>query len=350
MATIRSYVFWRHARVEASSMLAVFRNGRLTKSGNGIDVWFLAQGGTSLLEVPADDRDHVITVSATTRDFQTISVQGIATWRATDALKLAGRIDFSIDSSRGSYRSDPLAQIDTLIDGLIKSAIEMYVAPREVSQVMAEGVGALLAQVEAELARTDRLTTMGIELVGVRLSDLTPSPDLVRALRQPTVERLQQSADEATFKRRANAVEKEAEIAENETKAKIALEQTKSQLIERERHNELAKARALAEKAKIDADSAASTKEVEAQGAAKARALAAAADADAIAKIDEVKLNSERERAEIAKSMPPVVIVAEAFRHGLASAKIGTLNLGPDTMSLVGEKLAEALNSRPKST
>lgn len=90
MATIRSYVFWRHARVEASSMLVVFRNGRLTKSGNGIDVWFLAQGGTSLLEVPADDRDHVITVSATTRDFQTISVQGIATWRAADALKLAG--------------------------------------------------------------------------------------------------------------------------------------------------------------------------------------------------------------------------------------------------------------------
>jgi hypothetical protein len=48
--------------------------------------------------------------------------------------------------------------------------------------------------------------------------------------------------------------------------------------------------------------------------------------------------------------MPAVVVVADAFRHGLASAKIGTLNLGPDTMSLVGEKLAEALNGRSKST
>jgi regulator of protease activity HflC (stomatin/prohibitin superfamily) len=350
MATIRSYVFMRHARVEASSMLVVFQNGQVTRSGSGISVWFLPQGSTSLLEVPADDRDHVITVSATTRDFQIISVQGIATWRAADALKLARRVDFSIDSSRGTYRSDPLSQIDTLLDGLIKSAVEMHVAVRDVSKVMEEGVGALLAQVQAELARTDRLAAIGIELVGVRLSDLTPSPDLVRALKQPTVERLQQTADESTFKRRANAVEKEAEIAENETKAKIALEQTRSQLIDQERQNELAKARALAEKAKIDADSAASTREIEAQSAARVRGLAAVAEADAIGKIDQAKLNSERERAEIAKSMPAVVVVAEAFRHGLASAKIGTLNLGPDTMSLVGEKLAEARNGRPKPT
>jgi len=80
------------------------------------------------------------------------------------------------------------------------------------------------------------------------------------------------------------------------------------------------------------------------------RGLAAVAEADAIAKIDQSRLDSERARAEIAKSMPPVVVVADAFRYGLASAKIGTLNLGPDTMSLVGEKLAEALNGRRKST
>ena len=350
MATIRSYVFLRHARVEASSTLVVYRNGQVTRSGNGISAWFLPQGSTSLLEVPADDRDHVITVSATTRDFQTVSVQGIATWRASDVLRLARRIDFSVDSWSGVYRTDPLAQIDTLLSGLIKSAVEMHVAARDVSQVMAEGVGALLTLVQAELARTDRLSAIGIELVGIRLSDLTPSPDLVRALRQPTVERLQQAADESTFKRRANAVEKEAEIAENDTKAKIALEQTRSQLIDQERQNELAKARAQAEKAKIDADSAASTREVEAQAAAKVRALAAAAEADAIAKVDAVRLAGERERAEIAKAMPPVVVVSEAVRHGLASAKIGTLNLGPDTMSLVGEKLAEALNARPKSS
>lgn len=347
MATIRSYPFLRNARVEASSMLVVYRNGTVAKSGRGLSVWFQPQGATSLVEVPVDDRDHIIAVSAITRDFQIVSVQGVATWRAAEPLRLAERVDFSIDPQRGLFRSDPLAQLSTLFDGLIKTAVETHISARTVAQVLEEGVGALLTQVEAGLKRTDRLAAVGIELVGIRLSDLTPAPELVRALRQPTLERMQQAADEATFKRRANAVEKEAEIAENETKAKIALEQTRELLIDRERQNELARARAVAEKARIDADSAASTKMIEAESAAKARGIAALAEAEAIAKLDEAKLKAERERAEIAKTMPPVVVVSEAIRHGLGSAKIGTLNLGPDTMTLVGTSIAKAMNEKP---
>jgi regulator of protease activity HflC (stomatin/prohibitin superfamily) len=349
MATIRSYIFIRHARVEASSLLAVYRKGRLAKHGRGLSVWFAPQSGASLSEVPADDRDHVIAVSAITRDFQSISVQGVATWRAADAVKLAERLDFSIDNRRGIYHSDPIAQIDTLLDGLIKTAVETHISARTVSQILDEGVGALLTQVQQAIAGTDRLAAVGIELVGIRLSDLTPAPELVRALRQPTVERLQQAADEATFKRRANAVEKEAEIAENETKAKIALEQTRGLLIERERENALAQARALAEKSRIEADSASSVKAIEAEAAARARGIGATAEADAIAKIDTVKLKSEKERADIAQLMPPVAVIAEAIRGGLANAKIGSLNLGPDTMQMVGETLAKAMADRKKT-
>lgn len=349
MATIRSYPFFRNARVEASSMLIAYRNGHLAQSGRGASVWFLKQGATSLVEVPVDDRDHIIAVSAITRDFQIVSVQGVATWRAAEPLKLAERVDFSIEPVRGVFRSDPLSQIATLLDGLIKTAVETYVSARTVAQVLEEGVGALLAQVEAGLKRTDRLAAVGIELVGIRLSDLTPAPELVRALRQPTLERLQQSADEATFKRRANAVEKEAEIAENETKAKIALEQTRGLLIDRERQNAIAQARAVAERAEIDAGSAASTKMIEAESAAKARGVAAIAEADAIAKLDEVKLRTEKERAEVAKTMPPVVVISEAIRDGLARSKIGTLNLGPDTMTLIGDSIAKAVGGdKPK--
>lgn len=348
MATIRSYPFVRYARVEASSLLVVFRNGRIARSGRGMGVWFLPQGTTSLAEVPVDDRDHVIAVSALTRDFQTVSLQGAATWRAADALKLASRIDFSIDSRSGAFRGDPMTQIAALLDGLIKTVVETFVAERTVAQVIDEGIRPLLIQVESAFATASRLSSIGIELVGVRLSDLTPSPDLVRALRQPTVERLQQAADEATFKRRANAVEKEAEIAENETKAKINLEETRAELIDRERQNELAKARATAEKAKIDADSAADTKAIEAEAQAKARGITASAEASALSTLDEVRLKSERERAEIAKALPPVVVLAEALKDGLAHAKIGSLTLGPDTMAQIGDTFAKAMGQPRK--
>jgi regulator of protease activity HflC (stomatin/prohibitin superfamily) len=331
MATIRRYGFINQARVEASGFLAVYRNGKLRHSGRGLAVWFSPQGSASLVEVPADERDHELKITATTRDFQTVSVQGTATWRAAAPLMLADRIDFSLDPSRGAYRADPITQVEALIDGLVTIAVERFVAARTVAEVLSQGVGAILAALEGEVTASPRLSAIGVELSGVRLTSLTPSPDLVRALRQPTVERLQQAADEATFARRAAAVEKEAAIAENETKAKIKLEEERASLIARERDNELARARGASE-----------TAEVTAVGAAKTRQIGSEAEADAIARLDEARLTGERERAEIARTMPEIVVMAEALKHGLASAKIGTLNLGPDVMSQLTAALARA--------
>src|SRR5215472_14020398 len=103
MATIRRYGLFNHARVEASAFLAVFHNGRLRQSGRGAAVWFMPQGATSLVEIPAGERDHQLMISATTRDFQIVSVQGSASWRAADPLALADRVDFTIDPNKGAY-------------------------------------------------------------------------------------------------------------------------------------------------------------------------------------------------------------------------------------------------------
>ena len=86
MAIITRYPFLTQARVEAASFLAVFRQGRLVRSGRGIAAWFATGGPTSLVEIPADDRDHVLNVSATTADFQTVSALGLATWIAKLAI------------------------------------------------------------------------------------------------------------------------------------------------------------------------------------------------------------------------------------------------------------------------
>ena len=332
MATIRHYGLVKQVRVEASAFLAVYRNGRPRKTGRGLAVWFSPQGSTSLVEVPADERDHELQITATTRDFQSVSVQGTATWRAADPLMLSDRIDFSVDLRTGAYRVDPIAQVEGLIDGLVRIAVERFVSTRTVGDVLSAGVGPLLSSFEQDVTGSPRLTAIGVELAGVRLTSLTPSPDLVRALRQPTVEHLQQAADEATFARRAAAVEKEAAIAENETKAKIKLEETRAQLIARERDNEVAQAHAARE-----------TAEVTAEGAAKTRQISALAEAEAIVRLDEARLQGERARAEIARSMPQVVVLADALKQGLGSSHIGTLNLGPDIVSLIGGALSRAV-------
>lgn len=335
MATIHRYPFLQQARVEASQFLAVFRNGRPVTSGRGLAVWFSPVGATSLVEIPADERDHELQISATTRDFQTVSVQGTATWRAASPMTLADRVDFSVDLSTGAWRSDPVTQVEGLIDGLVKIAVERFVSARTVAEVLAAGVGPLLTSLESEVTGSRRLSDIGVELAGVRLTTLTPSPDLMRALRQPTVERLQQAADEATFARRAAAVEKEAAIAENETKARIRLEEERALLIARERDNEVARAEAQSETARVAAE-----------GAARTRQISSEAEALSILKLDDARLKGERERADIARTMPQMVVLAEALKTGLGTSKIGTLNLGPDVVSLISGALAQTANGK----
>jgi regulator of protease activity HflC (stomatin/prohibitin superfamily) len=332
MATIRRYGFFNHARVEASAFLAVYRGGRVDRMGRGLAIWFLPQGATSLVEVPADERDHQLMISATTRDFQTISVQGAATWRAVDPLTLADRIDFSIDPYKGVFRADPLAQVEALIDGLVKVGVEKFISTRDVDDVLRGNVGPLLASLEEEATRSPRLAAIGVELAGLRLTALTPAPDLARALRQPTAERLQQSADEAIFARRAAAVEKEAAIAQNETKPKIRLEEERAALIARERDNDMAEAQSTRE-----------TAEIRAEGEARTKEILARAEADALERLDEARLKGERERAEIAKSMPQVVLLADALKQGLGASHIGTLNFGPDLVTQIGGAFARAV-------
>ena len=50
----------------------------------------------------------------------------------------------------------------------------------------------------------------------MRVAAVAPTSEMEKALQQPTREAIQQDADEATFRRRALAVEKERAIAENE--------------------------------------------------------------------------------------------------------------------------------------
>ena len=58
-----------------------------------------------------------------------------------------------------------------------------------------------------------------------------PEPEVEKALRTPTRERVQQEADKATFERRAVAVERERAIGENELQTQIELARREEQLV-----------------------------------------------------------------------------------------------------------------------
>ena len=314
MAEITRYPWVRHLRSEAASHVLVFRRGERVLAGRGLSLWF-RPNRTSIMEIPADDRDTDFVFQARSRDYQVVTVQGTITWRTAQPEALAARVDFTIDLGTGRLRTDPLDRIASLLIGLAQYQAARYVEHRPVADLLAEGASPVQDGMSAALSADARLRDMGLAVVAVRVAGVSPSADLARALEAPTFERAQGTADEASFARRAMAVEKERAIAENELSTKVELSKRQAALIAQEDEN----ARRMAE------------------GKAQAGRIAAEAEASRIRVVEAARTGAEGERLALLRGVDPAVLQVltwRAFAEKLT--KIETLNVTPDLTAALG--------------
>jgi len=326
MAEISGFGPMRRLRSDANVHIERYRGGRVIQSGRGLAFWFMPDGA-SIAEVPMDDRDLPFLFHSRSKDFQALTVQGLIVWRVVDPKRLAERVNFSIDLARGLYLGQPIDQIATLLTGLSQQLATQYLAEFDVNGILGAGVKPLLERMEAGLIGAARLADMGLEVASVRVADVSPSSELSRALQTPTFERLQQQADQATFERRALAVEKERAIAENELGNQIELARRQKELIAHEDENGRNRATADAAAKKIGAD----------------------AEADRIRVIEQAKADMEKSRVDIYSDLPQGVMMGLAAREFAQKLKsIEHLNITPDILSaLLGDALGRVGPARP---
>ena len=303
MAEIKSYPIIRHLRAEPTSHVLDYRRGTLHREGPGLAFWFRAIS-TAVAEVPVDDRELPFLFHARSADFQELTVQGAINFRVADPLLLARRVDFSIDLDSGRWTQAPLEQVAGLLTQLAQQFVIDEFVRVPVRAILADGVAPIRDRIATGLAGEAALRELGLEIVAVRVAAVTPSSEVEKALRQPTREAIQQNADQATFQRRALAVQSERAIAENELENRIELARRGEELVEREglndRRREEMQAAALL---------------VAAHAADERDALAAAREAASIATVEAARVQAERERAEVQVAMGPQVLLALAVRE-----------------------------------
>lgn len=297
MAEVRRFFWMRHLRAEATSHVLHYRRGQLLREGRGLAFWFYPMAA-AVAEVPVDDRDLNYSFKGRTRDYQEVVVQGVITYRVVDARRLADRVDFAIDLVHGTHKKQPLEQIAILLTGIAQQAGLTVIAKSDVAELMISGFVALPDGLSNALHDNEALAALGLAVETVRIDELKLTPELERALQTPTRETLQQLADEAVFKRRAMAVEKERAIAENELQTQVELAKREESLIAqtgknaRQRIEREAEARrlgvvAVAEDKRIEARASVERAQLETEAeAARKRGLVAAA-------VDEQRLQAE---------------------------------------------------------
>jgi regulator of protease activity HflC (stomatin/prohibitin superfamily) len=340
MADVTRRLFLRHLRGAPTTWVRHHVRGRVKHEGIGQSFWYRPLVGV-LSEVPVDDRELPLLFHARTSDFADVTVQATVTYRVADPALAAGRLDFSVDPHRGVARARPLDQIATLLAELAQQPALDLLARVPLAEALTD-IAAVREAVSAGLRDEARLADVGVAVVSARVVAVRPEPEMERALQTPTREAVQVEADRATYARRAQAVEQERAIAENELQSKIELARREQQLVEQHGANS---------RRRVELEAAAEL--AVAQGKAERSAVLATAEAEkertlAAAKAEGVRAlgfaEAETEAAKLAayRDLPPAVLHALALREVAGQLpEIGQLTVTPDVVTGLLGRLAK---------
>ena len=331
MAEIQRYPIVRHLRAEPSFHILRFRRGKLVASGRGLAFWFRPLN-TSVAEIPMDDRELPFLFHGRAKDFQDTTVQGVVTFRVVDAELAAKRVDFALDLGTGATLKQPLDKLAGLLTELAQQFALGYLAQTGLRHALAEGVAEIRERIWHGFREDAALEAMGLEVVAVRVGAVQPVAEVEKALQIPVREAIQQEADQATFRRRAEAVEQERAGQENELQNQIELTRREAKLIDQKGENEKKRVTDEAEAARIGAAA-----EAERTG------IGATAQARSIDVVELAKVKAEKDRMEIYRDFPTERLLGLAAQRLAGKLqKIEHLNLTPDLMGGLLTNLVQA--------
>jgi len=328
MADIHHFLHLRHLRSQPTAHVVHLRKGRVVHDGAGLSFWFRPLTA-ALSEVPVDDREQPLLFHGRTLDFQDVTVQATVAYRVVDPGVAAARVDFGIDPEKGRWTASPLEQLGGLLTELAQQHALDLLAHMPLRQALAEGLTTVRERVAEGLAGDARLAETGVGILDVRVVAVRAEPEVERALQTPTREAVQQDADRATYERRAEAVNRERAIAENELQNQIELARREEQLVAQRGQNERRRAEEQAAAGRIQAEAQAEHQRLVAAGQADTTTLVGNADAE----VEAAKLAAYRD-------VDSAVLLALAARDLAANLpSIGTLSLTPDLLTPVLARL-----------
>ena len=290
----------RHLRADPSTWVRIYRSENKRRDGIGLKALFFPWS-VSLLAVPVNDQEQSFLIHARTQDFQDLVVQGTVVFRICEPERLARRIDFTVDKDTGRYLRSPREKIASRMSELAQKHSLAHIAEQPLVALLSQGLDTLRSCLDAGLRGDETLQAMGIEVVSVSLTDLSPEPELERAIQAPRREAIQERADEAAFARRAKAVDNERAIQENELNNQIELAARERALIEKRGKNER---RVTTQKAELE--------NIAAQGQARDRETLARAEASSIEQVEGIRLDLESRRIKAYEELDPASLLALA--------------------------------------
>lgn len=323
-------------KAEPTEFVLQFKHGKVVREGAGLSFFCFAPT-TSLVLVPIGSIDVPFIFEEVTSDFQQVTVQGQLTYRVADPKKLSQLMNYTLAPGGKDYTSDDPQKLPQRLINHAQVLTRALLKALPLRNALGQS-DSLVSSLRQGLQDSEIIKSLGIEILGLSILAIKPTPETARALEAEAREQILREADQAIYARRNAAVEQERSIKENELNTEIAVENKKRQIketqmdaeksVQQKKHEiseeEMAARIALEKKNKdLVALSTANAREE-----ADAKAYAVAAIMKALAQTDPKII-----QALASVGMKPGQLVALAFKELAENAdKIGQLNVSPELL------------------
>jgi regulator of protease activity HflC (stomatin/prohibitin superfamily) len=332
----------KYIKADPTQYIIHYQNGSVKRQGTGL-AFFYFQPASSIVVVPIASADAPFIFNEMAADFQSITVQGLLTYRITDAERVAQLLNYTVSGGVDNYvTEDP----DKLPQRLINLA--QVLTRAEVLKLLLRetllSTDAISSSVLSQLADNPTVSEWGVEVLDFAILSIRPAPEISKALEAESREALLRQSDEAIYARRNAAVEQERLIKENELNTEIAVEQKRRQIRE----------------TKVEADLAVETKEQQVRESklngrikleterkhlvkAEAENTRTAAEAESYKVEMAIKPLQELDESVLQvlalQSTDAKLTTAMAFKHLAENAqKIGQLTITPDLLQTLMQR------------
>src|SRR5262249_27728073 len=176
-----------------------FRSGRIVREGAGLAFFYWAPAATIVM-VPLGSADTPFAFQEATADFQAVAIQGQLTYRVVDPKRLAALLDLSVRPD-GGYRTDDYQKLPERLGNATQTLVRGETQRLTLREALTRST-ALGATVLERLRASDLIAELGVEVLGLSILAVRPTPESAKALEAEAREELQRRSDEAIYARR----------------------------------------------------------------------------------------------------------------------------------------------------
>ena len=326
----------RFIKIAPTTHVIQYSAGRIVREGTGLSFFYYSPT-TSLVAVPVGSTDVPFIFEEQTGDYQTVSLQGQITYRIAEPTKVANLMDFTLAANGRGYSSDDPENLQQRVINLVHVLARAEIEKLPLKQAL-RASEFLVNAIRQQLGNSPEISALGLQVLGLSLLAIKPTPETARALEAETREQLLRGADEAIYARRNAAVEQERGIKENELNTEIAVENKKRQIRETQMDAERAVQEKKAQLQRAQLDTSISLEDERkklvvlstenSKAESDARAYGIATTMQALSSSNPAVL-----QALTTSGMKPDQLIAFAFQELASKAdKIGQLNISPDLL------------------